>query len=87
MRLEVERATSTTRECTLSAQHGCSCTRIFTVEELGGVLYLIEEGFLEEDENLNNKIADIAIEVSRDEENPAGFECNVCGKACKSHRL
>ena len=54
------------------------------VEELDDILYLIEEGFLQEDEDLNNQIADIAIEVSRDEENPAGFKCNVCGKACKS---
>ena len=56
------------------------------VEELEDLLYLIEEGFLEEDEDLNNQIADIATEVSRDEENPAGFKCNVCGKACKSRR-
>ena len=41
---------------------------------------------MEEDEDLNNQIADIATEVSRDEENPAGFKCNVCGKACKSRR-
>ena len=56
------------------------------VEELDDILYLIEEGFLEEDQDLNNQIADIAIEVSNDAENPAGFECNVCGKACKSRR-
>ena len=56
------------------------------VEELDDILYLIEEGFLEEDEDLNNQIADIAVEVSRDEENPACFKCNVCGKACKSRR-
>ena len=56
------------------------------VEELDDILCLIEEGFLEEDEDLNNQIADIVIEVRRDEENPAGFECNVCGKACKSRR-
>ena len=49
-------------------------------------MYLINEGFLEEDEDLNSQIEDIAIEVTRDEENPAGFECNVCGKACKSCR-
>ena len=35
---------------------------------------------------MNNQIADIAVEVSRDEENPACFKCNVCGKACKSRR-
>ncbi|XP_065068671.1 uncharacterized protein LOC135693981 [Rhopilema esculentum] len=56
------------------------------VEELDDILYLINEGFLEEDEELNSQIEDIAIEVTRDEENPAGFECNVCGKACKSRR-
>ncbi len=56
------------------------------MEELDDILYLIEEGFLEEDEDLNNQIEDIAIEVSMDEENNAGFICSVCGKACKSRR-
>eukprot|EP00112_Aurelia_sp_Birch-Aquarium-sp1_P007430 Seg181.7 transcript_id=Seg181.7/GoldUCD/mRNA.D3Y31 product="hypothetical protein" protein_id=Seg181.7/GoldUCD/D3Y31 len=56
------------------------------VEELDDILYLIEEGFLEEDEDLNHEIEGIAMEVTRDEENVAGFECSVCGKACKSRR-
>ena len=47
------------------------------VEGLDDILYLINEGFLEEDEDLNSQIEDIAVEVTRDEENPAGFECNV----------
>ena len=51
------------------------------VEELEDLSYLIEEGFLEEDEDFNNQIVDIVAEVSRDEENPAGFKCNhgSCG--------
>ncbi len=56
------------------------------VEELDDILYLIEEGFLEEDEDLNNQIADISIEVSMGKENNTGFICSVCGKACKSCR-
>ena len=54
------------------------------VEELDDILYLIEEGFLEDD--LNKQIEGIALEVTRDEENPSGFKCDVCEKACKSRR-
>ena len=43
------------------------------VEELDDILYLIEEGFLDEDENLNRQIDIIEMEVTIDEENPTGF--------------
>lgn len=56
------------------------------VEELDDILYLIEEGFLEDDDDLNKQIEGIALEVTRDEENPSGFKCDVCEKACKSRR-
>ena len=56
------------------------------LEELDDILYLIEEGFLEDDDDLNKQIEGIALEVTRDEENPSGFKCDVCEKACKSRR-
>ena len=55
-------------------------------EELDDILYMIEEGFLDEDENFIKEIEGIVMEATEDEKYPAGFECHVCGKTCKSRR-
>ena len=56
------------------------------VDELEDILCLIEEGFLEDDDELNKQIEGITLEVSLDEDNHSGFKCSVCEKVCKSRR-
>ena len=56
------------------------------VDELEDILCLIEEGFLEDDDELNKQIEGITLEVSLDEDNHSGFKCSLCEKVCKSRR-
>ena len=53
-------------------------------EDLDDILYMIEEGFLDEDENFITEIEGIVMDATGDETYPAGFKCHVCGKTCKS---
>ncbi len=84
MRVELEQATATTESAHFYLKMAAHQHKSLPVEELDDILYLIEEVFLEGDEDLNNQIVDIAIEVSIDEENNAGFIYSICGKVCKS---
>ena len=50
------------------------------VDEQEDLLCLIEEGLLEEDDELNEKTENISIEVVLDEAIHAGFKCSLCEK-------
>ena len=56
------------------------------VDELVHILCLIEEGFLEDDNELNKPIEGITLEVSLDQANHSVFKCSVFKKICKSRR-
>ena len=55
------------------------------VDELEDILCLIEEGSLEDDDELN-EIEDLMMEGASDEANHADFKCSDFEKMCKSRR-
>ena len=55
-------------------------------EDLEDIYYLLDGGFLDEEETIAAEVDEIATEVARDEENTEVFTCDTCQKICKSRR-
>ena len=59
----------------------------FVGEDLDDIYFLLESGFLDDDDDGFNKAFDTAVsEVSTDQETAAVYSCKECAKACKSKR-
>ena len=57
-----------------------------TIDDLEDILYLVESGFLDNDDDFIKEIEEIVAEVPGDGEIALGFKCNVFEKAYRSRR-
>ena len=55
-------------------------------EDLDDIYFLLESGFLDDDDGFNKAFDTAVSEVSTDQETAAVYSCKECSKACKSKR-
>ena len=55
-------------------------------EDFDDLYFLLEGGFLDNDEDFHIQLDNIVSEISSDENKTGGFKCKHCEKVCKSKR-